>query len=130
MGRYYNFSDGQEGKFWFACQPTGDVCEFGGQDSQGNYINWEWSKDDLPEINRVLSLTSGELKLTTPYTYNSFMRKMRKNGYLGSSEDKETQSKMYHRASELCAKINLGLKIRRGVRRLTDGEYLSVEAEC
>lgn len=127
MGRYYTFSDGQEGKFWFACQPSGDVCDFGGQEESDCYIRWIWTKDeDLPIVNQKLLELSGELKLTTPYTYRSFMRRMNSKGYLGSSADPETNTALYKRASELCAKIYLGLKIRRGLKKQ---DVLSVEAE-
>lgn len=124
MGRYYTFSNGDRGKFWFACQDTDDITQFGGYERDG-VLYWMWTEDDLPAVNARLKETVEELK-DTGYTYRSFMKRVNTVGYLGSSADPETQKDNYKRAAELCARIELGLKIRRGIRQ--DG-HLDAEAE-
>lgn len=126
MGRYYSFSDGQEGKFWLGVQPSDDVMCFGGNEYHGDYIRWQWSEEDLPAINRELTTLKYLLSEKTTYTYRSFMRKISNKRYIRSTADGETNTPMWAEASRLCSKIQLGLMIRRGVRK--QGE-LSVEAE-
>lgn len=48
MGRYY--SGDIEGKFWFAVQSSDDASFFGGSQSEPNYINYSFDKDDLSTI--------------------------------------------------------------------------------
>ena len=48
MGRYYNGDI--EGKFWFAVQNSDDASFFGGQESEPNYINYDFDKSDMPSI--------------------------------------------------------------------------------
>lgn len=48
MGRYY--SGDIEGKFWFGVQSSDDASFFGGEASEPNYIEYYFSRDDLPNI--------------------------------------------------------------------------------
>lgn len=48
MGRYY--TGDIEGKFWFAVQSSTDASFFGGEESEPNYVDYYFSKDDLPTI--------------------------------------------------------------------------------
>lgn len=48
MGRYY--TGDIEGKFWFGVQPSDDADFFGGQHGEPNYIVYNFTADDLPDI--------------------------------------------------------------------------------
>lgn len=48
MGRYY--SGDIEGKFWFGVQSSDDAGFFGGSESEPNYINYWFDKEDLTDI--------------------------------------------------------------------------------
>jgi hypothetical protein len=41
-----------EGKFWVGVQNSDDATFFGGQTYEPNYINYEFSKEDLPTIEK------------------------------------------------------------------------------
>lgn len=48
MGRYY--SGDIEGKFWFGVQSSDDASFFGGVQSEPNYIEFWFEKDDIEQI--------------------------------------------------------------------------------
>lgn len=48
MGRYYKGDI--EGKFWFGVQSSDDASFFGGCESEPNYINYSFSRDDMPSV--------------------------------------------------------------------------------
>lgn len=48
MGRYY--SGDIEGKFWFGVQGSDDADFFGVQGYMPNYLEYEFEKDDLPNV--------------------------------------------------------------------------------
>ena len=50
MGRYY--SGDIEGKFWFGVQSSDDASFFGGEMYEPNYIEYEFSKEDLKDIKK------------------------------------------------------------------------------
>lgn len=52
MGRYY-YGD-IDGKFWFAVQSSDAADRFGVIGSEPNYIEYYYSKDDLPEVEAEL----------------------------------------------------------------------------
>lgn len=60
MGRYY-FGD-IEGKFWFAVQSSDDASFFGGTESEPNYINYYFGKDDLSDIKKGIAKCKKALK--------------------------------------------------------------------
>ncbi len=53
MGRYYDFSNGDRGKFWFGIQLSSDLLEFGGCEGN-NDIHVEWSSEDMPVVKESL----------------------------------------------------------------------------
>jgi len=53
MGRYY--SGDIEGKFWFGVQSSDDASFFGGHESEPNYIDYFFEREDLPDIQKGLN---------------------------------------------------------------------------
>ena len=126
MGRMAYFSDGSERKFWFACQSTSDIQEFGGHEVGVDMIRMEWDKEDLPDINKAIEAAQEELKVTG-YTYEGFMKGLEDRGHMIRSDDREANTQAWKEAEKLCARIELGMHIKIIVER--DGSA-SVEAEC
>ena len=59
MGRYY--SGDIEGKFWFGVQSSDDASFFGGTESEPNWINYYFDKDDLSDIKKGIQQCEEEL---------------------------------------------------------------------
>lgn len=59
MGRYY--SGDIEGKFWFGIQSSNDASFFGGEEIEPNYLDYYFSKDDLPDIEKGVKKCQQEL---------------------------------------------------------------------
>lgn len=67
MGRYANFNTGFEYKFWFGVQPSEDIQKFGGAswddyDEQSNTMTYEWTKEDIPLIQKKLEYMKEKYK--------------------------------------------------------------------
>lgn len=124
MGRYANFSNGEEYKFWYAVQPSSDVTEFGGQKSiPENVIHWEWNEEDIPLIEAKLDAKKSSFKDDFDYSYEDFIKKV--EGEV--SYDEETQTTKWAESLRRASFINLGEVILEGLRK---DKTLSVEAEC
>jgi len=119
MGRMYYFDDGQSGKFWFAVQPTQDVTDFGGQEDGADMIHWYWTEEDLPKVNEELQKLRDKLHTSKEFVDEGWTYKKIMNTTSFEFPPKEIQA--------IVAKIHLGLKIRRGLRKHGS---LTVEAEC
>jgi len=59
MGRYYNGDI--EGKFWFGVQNSNDASFFGGEEYEPNYVEYQFSTDDMPTIKEGLKTCKKEL---------------------------------------------------------------------
>ena len=59
MGRYY--SGDIEGKFWFGTQSSDDADFFGVQGYQPNYLEYNFTKDDLKSIKQGIKICLKEL---------------------------------------------------------------------
>jgi len=119
MGRFYNLSNGDGGKFWFACQSTADMQMFGGRED-GDMLRWQWNKeDDLEFVIKTLQECHLELKQLDT-SYREVMRACNKPHPFPKTGSNE------QRAQELTARIVLGMKIKKGLR---EEGYLTGEGE-
>jgi hypothetical protein len=115
----YYFDDGQEGKFWFAVQPTADIMDFGGDEDGVDMIHWRWEEEDLPKVNEELQKLKDQLHTSKEFIEGGWTYKKVMKTTSFTHPPKDFQA--------IVAKIHLGLKIRRGIKKQGS---LSVEAEC
>jgi len=125
MGRY--ISGDFDFKFWFACQPSSDILEFGSQ--RDDNIHAVIYFDELENIKTKVA--DYKLKFKKKYfefSYEEFMKKMETKGYLSASDDKETNTKVWADMSREASRISLGDTIIKELELKQDDLY--VEAEC
>jgi len=114
MGRYY---DGDiNGKFWFAVQDSDDA-EFFGVEGTQNYLNFYFTQEDLPGINKGIKKCNENLK---PYKakMNSFFKKQ--STYNNKQLMKALDLKKERKVKELLewyARLELGEKIKKCVEK-------------
>jgi len=123
MGRYYNGDI--EGKFWFAVQASDDADFFGGQQGEPNYIQYNFSEDDLPTIKKGLKECFERLK-TPKSTIKNIYKVIEDKKF-----DDETFWKFFKdtdnkKKEEWLARLDLGLKIFNSVKNTG---YCNFEAE-
>ena len=122
MGRYY--SGDIEGKFWFGVQNSYDAGFFGGNYYEPSFVEFEFSKEDLPTIKEGLKKCKEEL--------GDWLEKIDKffdevNGYNHQIiEEHGFNSKEFNEKLEWYARYELGMKIYKYVK---DKEYCNFEAE-
>jgi hypothetical protein len=134
MGRYYNGDI--EGKFWLGVQPSDDASFFGGQESEPNYRDYYFAKDNLPELDPgiakcVDALGENKAKLDAFFGaggegYNGYTDKMVADALGIPCRKNETFNKDVNDALQWYARLQLGEKIRSCVHE--SGEC-SFEAE-
>jgi hypothetical protein len=124
MGRYY--SGDIDGKFWFGVQSSDAADRFGVIGSEPSYIEYYFSKDDLPEVEAELDRIVKGLGDNFEKIRNFFDNQ---NGYndimLANALGIEEEEKVKYIISEY-ADYTLGLKIR---DHLLENDYCSFTAE-
>lgn len=123
MGRYY--SGDIEGKFWFGVQNSDDASFFGGTELDPSYINYQFEKSDLPNIEKGLEECTKELGIYEEKLNKFFEEKDSYNDEqiakaLAISEDK------VHKLLQWYARKELGQKILDCVKKQ---DYCNFEAE-
>ena len=124
MGRYC--TGDLEYKFWFACQPTGDILEYGVEDT--SYIQVMVCYDQLKNIQEKVKTLKTKFRKKHKTTYSKFMNKIDKKGYLSSTKDKETTTNHWESMSRDASKIYLGEEIIKALKDKKDD--LFIDAEC
>jgi hypothetical protein len=125
MGRYV--SGDFEYKFWFACQPSSDILEYGEEEERSSMKNIYIKKENLKTIKAKVNNYKKEFKNKFKTTYKAFMNKMEKKGYLSASDDEETQTEKWGLMSREASRINLGEVIISNL--IKQKSSLCVEAE-
>ena len=125
MGRYIYGSEGFEYKFWFACQPSDDILEFG-HERQNLFVTVYY--EELKEIRKKVMKLKEEFKDKYSTSYKQLRQKIKDKGYLGSSDDPETETQLWKDMTRDASKICLGLKIIKTLKETKDD--LELEAEC
>lgn len=125
MGRYV--SGDFEYKFWFACQPSSDILEYGEEEERSSMKNIYIKIENLKIIKAKVNNYKKEFKEKFKMTYKKFMTKMEKKGYLSASDDKETNTEMWGDMSREASRIHLGETIIENL--IKQKSSLCVEAE-
>jgi hypothetical protein len=124
MGRYY-YGD-IDGKFWFGVQSSDAADRFGVIGSEPSYIEYYFSKDDLPEVEAELDRIVKGLGDNFEKIRNFFDNQ---NGYndimVAHALGIEEEEKVKYIISEY-ADYTLGVKIR---DHLLQNDYCSFTAE-
>ena len=124
MGRYY-YGD-IDGKFWFGVQSSDAADRFGVIGSEPSYIEYYFSKDDLPEVEAELDRIVKGLGDNFEKIRNFFDNQ---NGYndimVAHALGIEEEAKVKYIISEY-ADYTLGVKIR---DHLLENDYCSFTAE-
>jgi hypothetical protein len=124
MGRYY-YGD-IDGKFWFGVQSSDAADRFGVIGSEPSYIEYYFSKDDLPEVEAELDRIVKGLGDNFEKIRNFFDNQ---NGYndimVAHALGIEEEEKVKYIISEY-ADYTLGVKIR---DHLLENDYCSFTAE-
>jgi hypothetical protein len=112
MGRYYYLSNGDEGKYWFAVQNSMDVTSFGGRENQSK-VNWYFDGSDLVDINATITDTWQDLK-----RLGGNYKEIIKSGNIPLPLQEKGKILF-----KLCARLELGNKIRKCIRQTGDCEF-------
>lgn len=109
MGRYY--SGDIEGKFWFGVQSSDDPSFFGGEQFEPNHINYHFTEEDLPQVQKGIGECEKELgkfkvELDKFFEKNDSYNSEMLEKALGQSKDKISD------LLEWYARLELGVKIR------------------
>ena len=120
MGRYY--SGDIEGKFWFAVQSSEDADFFGVVGSEPNFLNYYFTRDDLPKIKEGIKKCKKELGKYKD-KLDEFFKK--KDGYNDEQIMKEfgISEKKVKKIIEWYARLILGEKIAKCVEKQGDCEF-------
>ena len=114
MGRYYNGDI--NGKFWFAVQNSDDASFFGGSQSEPNFINNYFDKEDLPTIEKWIK----ECKKNLGKYEKELNRFFKKANFYNDEQIAKKFQKTTEEIKELLtwyARIKLGEKIHRCVKK-------------
>ena len=114
MGRYYNGDI--NGKFWFAVQNSDDASFFGGSQSEPNFINNYFDKEDLPTIEKGIK----ECKKNLGKYEKELNRFFKKANFYNDEQIAKKFQKTTEEIKELLtwyARIKLGEKIHRCVKK-------------
>jgi len=118
MGRYY--SGDIEGKFWFGVQNSYDAGFFGGNYYEPSFVEFEFSKEDLPTIKEGLKKCKEELGANKSKIDKFFKEN---NGY---NDEMLKKAGLDPSLLEWYARLELGMKIYKYVKEHGD---CSFEAE-
>jgi hypothetical protein len=115
MGRYY---DGDiEGKFWFAVQSSNDASFFGGSQSEPNYIEYYFSReDDMDSIAEGIAKCEAKLGEDEKKIEEFFKDKQGYNDDMFLKELGWNGDKVKERL-EWYARLTLGRKIHEQVKK-------------
>jgi len=112
MGRYV--TGDFEHKFWFGCQPSEDIEDFGGYKE----LCHKWSEDDLEEAKSNVKELKEKFKDEHKISFKKAMHKIETKGYSSSTEDKETETKKWGSMCRDASKIQLGERIVKAITEL------------
>ena len=112
MGRYV--SGDIEYKFWFGIQPSEDIQDFGGFRPEDS---WAWGQSDLEQCNEEIRSVNKQCLEETGISARNWLSKVNIKGYTWSTRDPETESKLWKKAMRYAAKFQLGMKIRRAIKK-------------
>ena len=126
MGRFIYWSedaDIDDHKFWFGTQSSEDITAFGGQEDSPQQIEWHWTYDEdyKPLCLQIKSLKR-RLKAKWGISYTQAMKRQDPE-WCRSDESKGLTSECW----ELVAKIDLGLKIKKGLENTGDELYCTAD---
>jgi hypothetical protein len=124
VGRY--ITGDLEHKFWFGVQDTDDIFNYGSEET--GIIRVVVFFDDLNKIENKVARFKQEFKRDFIISFDEFMDKIEKKGYLTSSADEETNTEEWNKMSVLASRIELGVKIIKELNKKQDNLYL--ECEC
>lgn len=125
MGRYLTIDGESDYKFWFASQPTSDILDFGYENPN---IHGIIPHDSLEEIKEKVVEKKKQFIEEFKISYEEFIAKIDKKGYVESSRDEETQTEQWKGMERLGSWIDLGEHI---IKKLEEnGDDLYFEAEC
>lgn len=112
MGRYYNGDI--EGKFWVGVQSSNDASFFGGTEYEPSSINYSFTEDDMPDIEKGITKCLSELGEYKD-KLDAFFKG--KNGYNDEMIMKEFNITKEKTSTllEYYARLELGEKIRKCV---------------
>jgi hypothetical protein len=123
MGRYY--AGDIEGKFWFGVQSSDDADHFGGDRCEPNYINYNFSTDDLLDIKAGIAICLKQLGKNLQKIDSFFEEHESYNDECLSKTTGIPLGKLSNLLS-VYARLELGRKILKCVE---DNDYCSFEAE-
>jgi len=126
MGR--NYYGDVEGKFWFACQSTSDLLEFGCEETPESVLRVCVPHENLKKVEDKVIGLKDKFKKKFKVTFEEFMKKMEKKGYLSSTKDKETLTTNWDEMCKDASLIELGSKILTALKVKKDD--LFIEGEC
>lgn len=115
MGRYVTSSSGNDYKFWFAIQDSGDILEFTNQDD--GVIHSFASDDDLEWIDSKLKELKDNFFKVWKISYKDFMKKIDDKGYVRSINDKETNTQEWENMCVLASRILLGEWVKDEIKK-------------
>jgi len=117
MGRYV--TGDFEYKFWFGVQSSSDITEFGGSDCDSGQINWQWTKEELPEIVAKVKTLKTEFKESYHTSFAEYMKGIEETHVIPIEDTAK---------GRLASKIDLGEHIIKALRD-SENDYICVEAE-
>ena len=116
MGRYV--TGDIEHKFWFGIQPSEDIQDFGGFQPQDI---WAWNQSDLEQCDEERNVNKQCLE-ETGISARNWLSKVNIKGYVWSTRDSTTETKLWKKAMPYAAKFQLGMKIRRAIKKYDNVE--------
>ena len=125
MGRYINGD--LDYKFWFATQPSSDILEWGEEYNNPDITPVRIKFDDLKELEENLDKIKANFKKSFKITYEKFMSIIDKQGYVMSSSDKETNTKLWDNKCREASRIDLGIKVIKALKEKQDDLFLEAE---
>ena len=128
MGRYYHGDI--EGKFMFGVQSSSDA-DFFGVEGQASYLNYYYSKEDLPKVEVGIKECEGVLgeylkHIDQFFKENDSFNNERLARYLGNVLNKNVTENNVAFNLEWYARLELGKEIRDCVK---ENDYCGFEAE-
>lgn len=125
MGRYVTSSTGNEHKFWFGIQSSGDILEFTNENTERIFSYAD--ENDLEWIEKKIKELKKDFFNNYKIRYEDFIKKIDDKGYLSSIQDKETQTQEWENMSVLASTIELGEWVRDEIKK--EG-YVDFKSEC